>query len=78
MTPQQLIDMPGYGKAPKWCRENGYWLSEPTAEDIYDWMDYKRVMVISNGDLIMDWDGTSVPQFNTVQGVLSDAMEAHE
>lgn len=77
MTPQQLIDPPGYGSAQKWCRENGYWMSEPTADEIYDWMDTKRVMVIANDKIIMDWDGESNQVYDTVQGTLSHAMEAH-
>lgn len=32
MTPQQLIDMPGYGMAEKWCRDNGKWNEETTLD----------------------------------------------
>lgn len=78
MTPQQLIDLPGYGSAAKWCRENKYWLNEPTTDEIYDWMDDKRVTVIQNGTLVMDWEGEQYIQWDTFQGRLSDAMEAHK
>ena len=29
MTPQQLIDMPGYGMAEAWLRRNGRWRLDP-------------------------------------------------
>ena len=29
MTPQQLIDMPGYGMAEAWLRRNGRWKLDP-------------------------------------------------
>ena len=77
MTPQQLLDLPGAGNASKWCRENSYWMNEPTADEIYEWLDEKRVMVVSGGKLVIDYDGEGIPWLDSIQGVLSDAMEKY-
>lgn len=78
MTPQQLQDLPGYGSATKKCKELGYWLNEPTVDDICDFFDYKTVIVRKDGETIMHWRGEDVPVTDTFQGALSDAMEACE
>lgn len=50
MTPQQLMDMPAYGAAEKWLRENGKW--KLTAYELLSEASYQEYLSNHAYDLI--------------------------
>lgn len=55
MTPQELMDLPGYGKAKEELIADGRWLNTITDEDRIDWL-AENVAVMSRRYDEQKWD----------------------